>query len=118
MNKYTFGKTKACERLEQMLQNNKSAHRKVSSLLGRFSVQLLNITEIQDLVTVQLCMEMLKDYTLRLVDKKSLPSESRSYIKNVIMTRYRTHRDCFNDLISSVFPMEEKKDLTSGDEVV
>jgi hypothetical protein len=103
--KFTFGKTSAAQRLEQLVENNPSARRRVTTVLSDYTNQLLLITQVKDPRTVRLCMELLRDYTLRRIEvKKTLTGEMKTYTQNVITTRYRAFRngfECINKLIQS-----------------
>ena len=121
--KYTFGRTPAAQKLETLLDESPSARRKISRLLSNYTWQLYKITGAKDPETVRLCMEMLRDYTLRRIDiTKDLSSAMRSHAKNVVICRYRVYRHCFYDLVPLLKKMEskekEKEDLTSGDELI
>jgi hypothetical protein len=108
--KYTFGKTKAAEKLEILLDNNLVARRRITILLSKYTSQLLKITGIKDPDTVRLCMELVKNYTLNRVDiKKTLTPEIRSYVKNIILTRYRAYLHGFNDLVPLIEEMKLRK---------
>lgn len=118
--KYTFGKTVASKRLEKLLEGNPIAHRKVSRLLSTYSRTLFNITGAKDPETVLMCMELLREYTLKRVDKqKNLPPEICSYVKNLIVSRYRLYRKSFEALIPALRKMiAQEKGLTSGEDGV
>ena len=97
--KYTFGKTKASEKLETLVDENPQASRKVSRLLSGFTNKLLHITGARDVATVLTCMELLRAQTLERVDLlENLAPDIRSYTKNVVSYRYRVYRDSFERL--------------------
>jgi hypothetical protein len=119
--KYTFGRTLAAQRLENLLTETPSARRKVSRVLSHYTWQLFQITGAREPETVRLCMEMLRDYTLRRLDiLKGLTEDMRTYAKNIVIARYRAYRHGFDSLVPILEKMEkkEKRDLTSGDELV
>ena len=115
--KYTFGRTIASQKLETLLEENPPARRKVSRLLSSYTNKLFNITGAKDPETVLTCMELLREQTLKRVDKvNGLAPEVRSYTKNVVTCRYRVYRQCFESLVPvlKVMIAREKKGLTSG----
>ncbi len=122
--KYTFGRTLAAQRLEILVENTPSARRKISRLLSSYTSNLFLITGAQNPETVRLCMEMLRDYTLRRVDvTKNLTDDMRTYTKNVIVYRYRVYRHTFDELVPAVMKIigdkkKKNKNLTSGDDMV
>ncbi len=118
--KYTFGKTLAAQRLELLVKDAPSARRKISRILSSYTSKLVIIVGAKDPETVRLCMEMLRDYTLRRVDAtKNLTNDMRTYSKNVIVYRHRVFRRTFDSLVEIIKSMEKKRrGLTSGDEVV
>ncbi len=109
--KYTFGGTRAAQRLETLVENNPTARRKISALLSNYSRTLLLIVRVHDASTVRFCWQMLRDYTLNRLDKKTgLTEEMKTYTKNVIIYRYRVYLKEFNDLINRI----KQQGLTSG----
>jgi len=97
--KFTFGKTSAAVRLEQLVENSPIARRKISAILSDYTNQLLLVTQARDPRTVHTCMELLRDYTLRRFDvKKHLTDEMRTYAQNVVVTRYRAFRKGFDSV--------------------
>jgi hypothetical protein len=107
--KYTFGKTSAAQKLEQLLDNNPTARRRISAVLSEYTNQLLLITQAREPRTVRLCMELLRDYTLRRLDvKKNLTPEMRTYSQNVVVTRYRAFRNGFES-VNKIIKATEKK---------
>jgi len=113
--KYTFGKTIASQKLEELLSNNPSARKKISTLLSQFTKQMLNVIDInKNPETVHLCLELLKNYTLNRVDiKKNLTKDIRTYTKNVIVSRYRVYCRNFDEIISFIKEKDKNKFLTS-----
>lgn len=106
--KYTFGKSIAAERLEALLEYNPRARRKIASLLSVYTHQLLMITQAKDPRTVRLCMELLRDYTLRRLDVKStITHEIRSYAKNIVLVRYRAFRKGFDYVTRTMKSIED-----------
>lgn len=97
--KYTFGKTAAALRLEELVENNPPIRRRISSLLSKYTNQLLLITQMRDPETVRVCMELLRDHTLNRLDSKHLPTEILTYTKNIVITRYRAFRRGFEQVI-------------------
>lgn len=97
--KFTFGKTKASEKLEQLVEGKPWASRRVSRLLSGFSQKMINITGAKDPETVCTCMELLRDFTLQRVDKTKLEPAIKSHTKNIICYRYRVMRRTFEELI-------------------
>jgi hypothetical protein len=98
--KGTFGSTPASIRLEQLVENCPPARRKVQTILSLYTNQLLQITQAREPGTVHLCMELLRDYTLRRIDvAKNLTEDMKTYTKNVVTTRYRVFLHCFDDVI-------------------
>lgn len=86
-------------RLEQLVENNPAARRKISAILSDYTHQLLLICQTRDPRTVHLCMELLRDYTLRRFDvKKHLTDDMRSYAQNLVITRYRAFRKGFDSV--------------------
>jgi predicted RNA-binding protein with PIN domain len=111
--KFTFGKTSAAQRLEQLVENSPTARRKISVILSDYTNQLLLVTQTRDPRTVRLCMELLRDYTLRRLDvKKHLTDEMRTYAQNVVITRYRAFRRGF-DAVSRAIEAGEKQKKNS-----
>jgi HD superfamily phosphodiesterase len=97
--KFTFGKTSAAVRLEQLVENNPTARRKISAILSEYTNQLLLIAQARDPRTVRLCMELLRDYTLRRFDvKKSLTDDMKTYSQNLVIARYRAFRKGFDSV--------------------
>lgn len=97
--KFTFGKTSAAMRLEQLVENHPTARRRISAILSDYTNQLLLITQAREPRTVRLCMELLRDYTLRRFDvKKNLTDEMKTYSQNVVITRYRAFRRGFDSV--------------------
>jgi hypothetical protein len=118
--KYTFGNTPAAQTLETLLDDKPSARRKVSRLLSTYTSKLFNITGAKDPETVLVCMDLLREQTLKRVDIiKGVPKEVRSYTKNVIIYRYRVYRESFESLIPVIRRMiAREKGLTSGNKGV
>ena len=101
--KFTFGKTIAAQRLEELLENNPIARRKISALLSNYTSDLLTITLVKHPRPARLCMELLRDYTLRRIDvKKNLTEDIRSYAKNVVVCRYRAYCYGFNEVVKAI----------------
>lgn len=99
--KFTFGNSPAANRLEVLVEESPIARRQVSTLLSIYTNQLLHITGAKDQRTVHLCMEMLRDNTLRRIDvKRNLTTEMKTYLKNVVVMRYRVYRRGFDDVIN------------------
>lgn len=97
--KFTFGKTPSAQKLEQLLENNPNARRRVSSVLSAYTNQLLQITQAREPRTVRLCMELLRNDMLRRLDrKKNLSEDMKTYSKNVVITRYRAFRNGFESV--------------------
>ena len=115
--KYTFGKTKACENLEKLVESNPWASRRVSRLLSSFNAKLLNITQARDPETVTTCMELLRDFTLKRVDSTKLDPNIKSHVKNVVCFRYREYRQAFESFIPVLNHIKEmkKQSLTCGE---
>ena len=108
--KFTFGKTLAAKRLEELLENNPSARRRVSTVLSEYTNQLLLITQAKDPRTVKLCMELLRDYTLRRLEvKRSLTPDMKTYSQNVVISRYRAFRKGFESVSRMLKATEGKK---------
>jgi len=106
--KFTFGKTSAAQRLEQLMENNPTARRRISTVLSEYTNQLLLITQARDPRTVRLCMELLRDYTLRRIDvKKNLTPEMKTYSQNVVITRYRAFRNGFESVSRMIKAVEK-----------
>ena len=97
--KFTFGKTKASEKLEQLLEGKPWASRRVSRLLGSYSHKLITITGAKDPETVCTCMELLRDFTLQRVDKTKLDPTIKTHTKNLVCYRYRVIRKTFEELV-------------------
>lgn len=118
--KYTFGKTKACENLEKLVEGKPWASRRVSRLLSSFNAKLLNITQARDPETVTTCMELLRDFTLKRVDSTKLDDITKSHVKNIVCFRYREYRRAFESFIPVINHIEamKKQNLTSGEESV
>jgi hypothetical protein len=124
--KYTFGKTKACASLEQLVENNPWASRRVSRLLSNYSNQLLHITGARDPETVKACMELLKQFTLKRVDSTKLDPTIKSHLKNIVCYRCRQYRGTFEAMLPFIEDAEARakakaeaeKGLTSGEEDV
>ena len=110
--KYTFGKTIAAQRLENLVADNPIARRRISTLVSKFTAQMLSIVSAKDPDTVRLCWELLRDYTLRRIDvKKHLTDDMKTYTKNVIISRYRIYCHNFDELVSIMESSKEKKEL-------
>lgn len=108
--KYTFGKTLAAQRLEILLDKNPIARRKISALLSKFSDKLLLVTGAKDPDTVRLCMDLLRDNTLKgLRSKKNLSSDVVSYAENVIKSRHRAFRQEFDYIVPFLKALDAKK---------
>ena len=108
--KYTFGKTLASQKMEVLLDNNPSARRKISRMLSQYTSHLLKITVARDSVTVLLCMELLRDFTLKRISvMKDIPDEVRSYARNVVISRYRVYRKCFESIVPILKEVDKKK---------
>jgi hypothetical protein len=121
--KYTFGKTKACEKLEAALEETPWASRRVSRLLGSYTSKLFNITGAKDPETVTTCMELLREQALKRVDLMKLKDPFiKSLTKNLIVYRYRVYRNAFESLIPAMRFIDgerkKQKGLTSGSEQV
>ena len=107
--KNTFGKTPAAFRLADLVENNPSARRKVSSLLSRYTSQMFEASEIKDPDTAKLCLHLLRNHALGLLElKPTLPSDVRSYAKNLVNARYRVFRKEYNYVIA-VKQKQQKK---------
>ena len=108
---FTFGRTLAAQKLEELVSQSPSARRKISSLLSDYTNQLLQITMAKEPRTVRLCMEMLRDYTLRRLDVKTkLTDDIRSYAKNVVIYRHRVFRKEF-DAITRIIQRRQQKPI-------
>lgn len=117
--KYTFGKTKACENLEKLVEDKPWASRRVSRLLSSYNHNLLNITLARDPETVKTCMELLKEFTLHRVDKTKLDDIIKSHVKNIVCLKYREYLRAFEFLLPYIDVAEaRKKGLTSGEQGV
>ncbi len=125
--KYTFGKTKACEKLEAALEGKPWASRRVSRLLSHYSNKLLHITGARDPVTVQTCMLLLKEQTLKQIDLTKLDPFIKSLTKNIVTYRCRQYHNAFLSMLPIIEFAEARqkemneardKDLTSGEESV
>jgi len=113
--KFTFGKTKAAQRLETLVADKPVARRQLTSLLSKYSEQLIKVVGAKDPTTVRQCWELLRDYTLRRIDvKRNLSGDMKTYAKNVVVYRHRVHRKEFDELILLIKTHKEKKRLTSG----
>ena len=111
--KNSFGKTKASLRLEKLVSNNRSARRKVSSLLSEFTMQMMAIMLARDSGTVRLCLKLLRQHTINRIDIiKSLNNEIKMYTKNVVIGRYRAYLNGFNQ-VAIARSEQERKCLTS-----
>ncbi len=108
--KFTFGKTPAAIRLENLVKDNPSARRKVSRLLSGYTKQLLLATSAKDPATVRLLFELLCKYHLSRIEVlENLEENVRTYTENVIKSRYRVFLHQFNEIV----PLMEKQGLTS-----
>ncbi len=121
--KYTFGKTPAAQRLEILVKDTPSARRKISRLLSQYSSQLLKITAARDPEIVRLCMELLRDYTLRRIDIfQNMSRDIRTYAKNVVIYRHRVYSRTFDSLLPILEKMRKinnkRRGLTSGNELI
>lgn len=117
--KYTFGKTKACEILEKLVEGNPWASRRVSRLLSSYNSKLLKITQIRDPETVIICMELLRDFTLKRVDSTKMNDDIKSYLKNVVCLKYKEYRQAFESFIPILeYIAAKKQNLTSGEKGV
>lgn len=116
--KYTFGKTRACEKLEAALEGKPWASRRISRLLSSYTNKLFNVTAAKDPETVITCMELLREHALKRVDLMTLDEPFvKSLTKNLIVYRYRVYRSAFESLIPILKIMGEtkkRKGLTSG----
>jgi len=99
---FIFGKSAAAVKLAELVSKNPSARRKVSSLLSEYTNQLLTITQAKDPKTVQLCMSMLRDYTLSRVEKTHIPHDIKTYTQNLVIARYRAYSHGFNDVSKTI----------------
>jgi hypothetical protein len=120
--KYTFGKTKACEKLELAVEGNPRASRRVSRLLSSYTNKLFHITGAKDPETVCTCMNLLRDQTLKQIDLMKMQEPFiKSLTKNIVVYRYRVYRTAFESLIPVLKIIAERKrkqDLTSPSEDV
>ena len=97
--KFTFGRTAAAVKLAELVEKSPTARRQISALLSLYTSQLLEVVQAKNPRTVRLCMELLRDYTLRRVEvKKNLTDDMKTYTKNVVITRYRAYRNGFDDV--------------------
>lgn len=111
--KFTFGRTTAAYRLEKLVESNPTARRKISTLLSNYTEHVQKIISIKDPSTVNLCLELLRDYTLRRIDiKRNLSEDIRSYAKNVVISRHRVYIQNFNFLISILEQYNKEMKLT------
>lgn len=110
--KFTFGKTNAAMRLEELLETNPAARRRVSAVLSDYTSKLLLVCHAKEPRTVRLCMELLRDYTLRRLDiKKGLTVEMKTYSQNLVVARYRAFRkgfDAVNRAVEAAKPPKKK----------
>ena len=110
--KNTFGKTIAAQRLEKLVSESPSARRRISTLLSEYTYQMWKIFTIKDPRTMRLCLELLRDYTLRRLDIKTTLNESiRSYAKNIVIFRYRMFRQAFDIRIAERDLKKEMLDI-------
>jgi hypothetical protein len=108
--KFTFGKTAAAQKLEQLLENSPSARRRISSVLSAYTNQLLQIVQAREPRTVKLCMELLRNDTLhRIESNKNLSQDVKTYSQNVVMTRYRAFRNGFESVNKMIEAAQKKK---------
>lgn len=97
---FSFGCSNSAVKLEQLVKDNSSARKKITTLLSDYTNKLLIVTQAKDPETVRLCMELLRDYTLRRLDvKQNIPSDVKTYTQNVIIARYRIFRKEFDDIV-------------------
>ena len=98
---YIFGKTKAAIALAEMVEENPTARRRISSLLSEFSHQMMTIVLAREPKTVIICLKLLRDYTIGRLDntKSILPEKIKSYAKNVIVYRHRAFKAGFEYVI-------------------
>lgn len=108
--KFTFGKSVAAQRLEGLMANNPRARRKISTILSDYTNQLFNITTAKDARTIRICMELLRDYTLRRLDVKTgLTDEMRTYSQNLVIGRHRAFRRGFDEVFRAIQSKSPKK---------
>ena len=97
---YIFGKTKAAIALADMVKDNNSARRFISSLLSEFSHQMMTIVLAREPKTVIICLKLLRDYTISRVNaNKYLPDKIKSFTKNVIVYRHRAFKRGFEYVV-------------------
>lgn len=113
--KYYLGSTLAAQRMESMLDTTPIVRRKISTLLSQYTSQLLKITAAKDPSIVRLCMELLRDFTLKRVElKKNIPNDIKSYTKNLIITRHRVFRKTFDELVPLMQEQDAKNKKDAG----
>ena len=111
--KYTFGKNQAAQRLEDLLNTNPTARRKISRLLSDYTSKLLQVCATKDPSTVRLCMSLLRDHNLKRIDLlEDLTPDMRSYTRNVVISRHRVFRQEFDGINNLLEQMLFEKKLT------
>ena len=111
IDKYTFGGTSASERLSTLLNDKYYKYTpKVSRLYCGYTNSLNSIFKMwcssnlfKDCGIEEL-LELHRNHRIRIVDKASIPTELKSYLKNVILVSYRNK--IF--LIKSLIKLNEK----------
>jgi hypothetical protein len=99
--KYSFGKTKAAIKLEEMVSGKRKIRRRLSAILSEYTHQMMSATMIRDPYVARLCLRLLQQHTLnRIKQMDDLTFEMAMFAKNVIVSRYRAHLNGFNIVIA------------------
>ena len=98
-NSFPFGKSLAAIKMETLVDVNPVARRKISRLLSRYTDQLHQIIHPQkDAATTRLLLHLLCQYNLVRTELMNIDDDVRSYIKNLIKSRYRVFLHGYNKL--------------------
>jgi len=101
----------AAQRLEVLLENNPIARRKVSTLLSRYTNQLLSVMTCKNPKTVMMSLALIKDNALKqLKVKENISEDIRSHTSNIIVYRYRVFMGEYKNMIPLILENQKKKE--------
>lgn len=108
LNKNTFGKSKACERLvEELNKLDAKTRRKVSSLLNNFDLTIKELYKINSKVAINFGILIYNEYK---TSSERHPIQYKTFLGNVITYKYRI----FLQNIEAQKRTENRKDYKGG----
>jgi hypothetical protein len=94
--KTPFGNSGAALKLAELVENDINSRRYVSSTLSELGLTVFGLFQIQNpKIRRHLCDVVKRDYLVN-INSSAIPDKTKSYLKNVVLTKCRSVKRCFD----------------------